>query len=152
MRSLLFSLGLGLAVVRGIVGFAADLPEVGLHGLLTSRLILLREEVSLVGSHLHEVDCACFDIACYSCEACASLRLISSNRRGAVVLANHVDAGAIRVGGRRYAVRSQEGVGVVAVRLTCFGSLAQKAGHIVDTFCPFNFCHNVLGLRLRTTA
>ena len=44
-----------LAVVFGIISCSADAPEIAFHGLLTSRLILLGEEVSLVGRHVHEV-------------------------------------------------------------------------------------------------
>ena len=109
-----------------IISCCANRPEVRLHGLLTSRLILLGEEVSLVGGHVHEVDCTLLDSACYSCETGASLCLISANRRGAVVLTNHVDAGAIRVGGSRYAVRRQKRVAVLTVRSALFGALAQQ--------------------------
>ena len=44
-----------LAVVLGVISSCADTPEITLHRALAARLILLREEVSLVGRHVHQV-------------------------------------------------------------------------------------------------
>ena len=49
-----------LAVVLLIVRFAADLPEVGTHGLFAIGEVFLSCESQLVSRHLREVDCTLF--------------------------------------------------------------------------------------------
>ena len=70
-----------LLVVLG----AADLPVVGLHGFCAIGVVLLREEVLLVGSNLHEVGFAGLDHAGYHHELRTVLELTLRERRGTLV-------------------------------------------------------------------
>ena len=134
-----------LTLVGSVIRLAAYLPQVGLHGLLATGKIFLRQEVLLVLRDLREVTLAVLDHQRYGCEALTSLQLIAGRLGRAEELAYHVDAGAVRVLGGCYSVGSQERVAVRAVRLSSFGAARQKAGNEVNTFCPLNFCHIVCG-------
>ena len=131
-----------LAVVGGIVLLPADLPEVGGHGLFAGGEVLLGDEVQLVLRDLVQI----FPAGCYHRahlgEALAVSQLSGGRLGAAVVLAYHVDTRADGVGRRRHTVGSQERIAVVAVLSTFLRTARQKAGHIVDTFCPFYFCHS----------
>jgi len=45
----------GLAIVLSVVGVTFELPEVGPHGLVAARLVLLGEERCLVRGDLREI-------------------------------------------------------------------------------------------------
>ena len=128
----------GLRVLL-VVLLTADVPEVRLHGLFAAGGVALSEEVRLVGRDLHQVLAAqthcCSDFR----EARTSGELFRLRRGRTVVLTYHVDAGAIRVGGSRYAVRSQQRVSVRAVQLTLFRTRTQEAGYKIDTLSPLYF-------------
>ena len=64
---------------------AADLPQVGLHGLLAVRLVLLREEGCLVGRDVHQVLRASENSRCHCLEARTDLQFTSRQRRATLV-------------------------------------------------------------------
>ena len=109
-----------------IVLCAADFPVPCVHGLLAVRSVLLRVEVDLVLRDLHQILLTRCDQQLDLLEALACIQLFAGERRGAQVLAYHVDAGAIRVGGSCYAVRRQQCIGVRTVRLSGFRTCTQK--------------------------
>ena len=139
-----------LRVLR-IVRVTANLPQVGAHGLFATGGVALSEEVRLVGRDLHQVLAARTYGCCDFREARASCELIRLRLGRAFVLTYHVDAGTNRVGRRCFTVGSQKRVRMVAVRVTCLGAGAQKARYILDTFCPFNFCHSLLAITRATS-
>ena len=97
----------GLVAVLLVVLGAADHPVVSLHGLLATRLILLRHERSLVLGDFHQVRFTGLDRSGYSGEACANCELLASRLRGTFVAVRlkRVHALTIGVGRRSYTVR-----------------------------------------------
>ena len=128
--------------MRLVVGLFFEAPEVALHGLLAARLVLLRDEGCLVSRHLVQVLCTLCDSCRDGGETHPACALIGRDRSRAVVLADHVDTRAGRVGGRCGAVSCQQSAGVTRVQLTCFRTLGQESRYEINTFGPLNFCHD----------
>ena len=123
------------------VRLLADFPQIGLEGLFATGGVLLRLEGLAVLRDRHQIGHAggyhLSDVA----EFLAAVHLCGGNGFGAVVRAYHVDTGTNGVGGFRNAVRCQECILVIRVRFALFRAFAQKAGYVIDTFCPCDFCH-----------
>ena len=124
--------------VRLVVRSLLEAPEVRLERFLAAGLIALGDVSCLVGGDLAQIVHTGVHRTRDTCEALATSEFVGAGSRRAVVLAYHVDAGAVGVGGFRYAVGSQQRVGVVAVRCVLLRARAQKAGYIFDTLSPFN--------------
>ena len=71
--------------MRLVVACEFQAPEVGEVGLLAVRLVLLREEVLLVGGNLRQVLLAGCDRGSYGCEALALSQFVRARRCGALV-------------------------------------------------------------------
>ena len=114
-----------------IILCAADLPVVRLHGFCAIGVVLLGEEVLLVGGDLHEVGFAGLDHAGYHHELRTVLELTLRERRGTFLRSAQVQAVALVRGRRCYAVGSQEHL--LARVLTRLAGLGQSAGNVVNT-------------------
>lgn len=119
----------------------ADVPVVRLHGLLTTRIVALSQEVHLVLRNLHEV----FATSIYQCrdalESLTSPYRVRAARLHEIRLVAQVNAVArIARGGSPAVRRKQHSTMFVRLFLT---ALAQCAGYIVNTGLPCYFCHNV---------
>ena len=82
----------------GIIRLAANFPQVRLHGLFATGLILLSREVLLVRGDLVQIALTSLHSSCHSGEASTSIQLIGRQRSGTFVdvgLAD-VQAGAVR--------------------------------------------------------
>ena len=102
-----------------IIFSTTNFPIIGLHGFCAIGVVLLGEEVLLVGSDLHEVGFAGLDHAGYHHELRAVLELTLTQRRGAFVAIRieGVQTLTIGVSGRRGAVGGNEIVAVVVTIL-----------------------------------
>ena len=132
--------------LRLIVGFTADLPQIGLEGFFAVRGILLCRErgvISLIGAH---VLCTSCHGATYCRESCADSQFVSRDRRGALVgvLVLYVEALAFGIFGRCGTVRHDD---VVAVRVSVFLDWSfDCALDVLDTTgANFCFTHIVFG-------
>ena len=124
-----------------VVGLSFDFPEVGLHGLATTRFVLLREEGCAVSCDLREVFGAGVNRGGDGTEAQTSgnalLRLADVLAVG-VTLAD-VETRAIRIRGRGVAVRTDE---VITVTVTiyflrfCQGALYELNTRRIRYFSP----------------
>ena len=90
----------------GIVRFAADLPEVGIEGLLASSEILLCRESLLVGSNRGEVTSTIVDCCAYDCETSTCIDLIGAHIGRTFGLLTEVQTVTLIAFGGCYAVRS----------------------------------------------
>ena len=81
--------------MRLVVFCPADLPVVRLHGFCAIGVVLLGEEVLLVGSDLHEVGFAGLDHAGYHHELRTVLELTLTQRRGALYRGTEVQTVAL---------------------------------------------------------
>ena len=68
-----------------VVSGCADAPEVSLEGLFAVRIVLLCEEVLLVGVDIHQVLFACFYCCCYGCETSTCPELIRGRSGRALI-------------------------------------------------------------------
>ena len=75
----------------GIVGIAADFPEVSLEGCFAVRSVLLCDERSLVGSDVHQVSLTSRYRCAYCGETRTSVGLLGGQRRGAVIRISVLD-------------------------------------------------------------
>ena len=126
----------------GIIRLAADFPEVSLHGLLTTRLILLSREVDLILSDRVQIALTSLHSSCHGAEACASIQLVGRQRGATFVTVcfEGVDALTVGVRGCRSAVGGNEIVTVV-VTILFFRSF-QGSGDGFDTRRTyFHNCH-----------
>ena len=98
MRAVLFCCLLDL--------LCCERPEIRLHGLFAAGLVLLGAEGLLVSTDVRQVLTALGYPLCALLEEAALGLLFGADGRLAVVLANHVDAGAVGVGRFGYAVGS----------------------------------------------
>ena len=128
-----------LAVVLGVVGGSADAPEITLHRALAARLILLCDEVSLVGSHVHEVFRALRYCTRYRTESRTDLTLTCRDGCGAFHFLAQVEAVTVGTGGRRYAVGAKQHF--VAAVLRVVTRFCECAGYGINTGAPFYFSH-----------
>ena len=132
-------MGLSLLLV---VLLAADVPEVGLHGLLAVGEVLLGEEGGLVLGDLGQVFLTLDDHLSDRLEAETDSALVVRERSGTVVavFACDIDTNAVRVLRCGYAVRTDEvGAVLVAGFLDRFG---HRAAYVLDTVCILYNCHN----------
>ena len=105
----------GLPLMSLVVLISTDFPEVSLHGLFATGLILLCREVLLVRSDLVQIALTSLHSSCYSGEACACIQLVGRQRGGTFVTVcfEGVDALTVGVRGCRSAVGGNEIVTVV---------------------------------------
>ena len=124
-----------------VVLSAADAPVVLGHGFCARRIVLLGDEVLLVGSDLHEVGFAGLDHAGYYHELRTVLELTLTQRRGAFHRGTQVNAVTVFGGRCSGSVGCQEHfLAAVLTALTRFG---QCAGHMINSGGISYFCHNV---------
>ena len=91
-----------------VILLAANVPEVGLHGLFATGGVLLCEERGLVLGDLHQVFLTLLHHRCHRAEAVADVDLLRGKRRGASdgTQAADVEVLTVRVRGGCYAVGS----------------------------------------------
>ena len=126
-----------------VVLLTTHIPEVGLHGLLAVREVLLGEEGGLVLGDLGQVFLTLDDHLSNGFEAETDCTLVVRERSGTVVavFACDIDTNAVRVLRRCYAVRTDEvGSVLVAGFLDRFG---HRATNVLNTVCIFYQCHNI---------
>ena len=107
MRSVIGAAGQRLtrALVQAlVVFFPADIPVPCFHGLLSTWLVLLRQECLSVRSYFAQVHLALVNHGGYGAKALALLDLTLSERSATLGGFAHIDAVTIGVGGSRYAV------------------------------------------------
>ena len=133
-----------LPVVRLIVGYLFEAPDVGEHGLFAIRLVLLGDEGLLVCRDLREVFQTCVHRGGDSSEAVAACNLVSryrSRTRYGVQTAD-VKTRAVRAGGRGYTVGSENHLLVTCMR-RLFVDLGKCTADGLDRVSILYFCHNV---------
>ena len=124
----------------GIVGIAADFPEVGLQGLFATGSVFLCDEGSLVGRDVHQVGLACRN-GCTDCgEAGTSIQFLGGRQGAAFYFAPDIDAVTVRVLGCCYAMRTKQHF--CARVLSVLARFAERSRYRVDTRAPFYMCHN----------
>ena len=124
-----------------IIFSTTNFPVVRLHGFCAIGVVLLGEEVLLVGSDLHEVGFAGLDHAGYHHELRAVLELTLRERRSTFYRLAEIQTVALVGGGRSYAVGSQEHL--LAGVLTALAGFGQSAGNVVNTGGIGYTCHVV---------
>ena len=124
-----------------VVGLSFYFPQVGFHGLATTRFVLLREEGCAVSCDLREVFGAGVNRGGDGTEAqacCDALLRLADVLAVGVTLAD-VETRAIRIRGRSGAVRTDE---VIAVTVTIyFLRFCQGALYELNTRRITNFSH-----------
>ena len=126
-----------------IIFSTTNFPIIGLHGFCAIGVVLLGEEVLLVGGDLHEVGFAGLDHAGYHHELRAVLELTLRERRSTFYRLAEIQTVALVGGGRSYAVGSQEHL--LAGVLTRLAGFGQSAGNVVNTGGIGYTCHCVCG-------
>ena len=130
----------GRLAVLLIIFSPANLPIVRLHGFCAIGVVLLGEEVLLVGGDLHEVGFAGLDHAGYHHELRAVLELTLTQRRGAFHRGTQVNAVTVFGGRCSGSVgREQHLLAAVLTALTGFG---QCAGHMINSGRISYRCHS----------
>ena len=132
--------GRGLIVIRR----RFEAPQIRAHRLLAAGGVFLRLEGGLVGCNLADILRAGSDGGGDSTEALTLLHLRSLYGRGTHSLGAQIQAVAVRVGGLRYAVRSQQHLG--AAVLTVLTRFTECTGYTVNTGAPIYMCHFVFGV------
>ena len=120
-----------LALMLGIIRLAADFPEVSLHGLLTTRLILLSSEVDLVLSDRVQIALTSLHSSRNSGEASAYIQLFGRQRGGTLHFVAQVETVAGIALRCRYAVGGEQHLRTRM--LAALAGFAQCAGDTVDT-------------------
>ena len=120
-----------LALMSLVVRITAHFPEVSLHGLFATGLILLSSEVDLVLSDRVQIALTSLHSSSYSGEACASIQLFGRQRGGTLYFGTQVEAVALVGGGCRYAVGGEQHLRTRM--LAALAGFAQCAGDTVDT-------------------
>ena len=113
-----------------IIFFAADFPEVRLHGFLAAGGVFLGEEGCQVGRDLGQVFLAGFDHTGDGLEALASVQFVGGGLGGTLHLRTEVQAVAVLVFGRRYAVGCQQHFG--ARMMTVLARFCQGTRYMID--------------------
>ena len=126
--------------MRLIVLLAADLPEVGLHGLFAAGGVLLCLERSQVGSDVAQVLTTGLDHCCYRGEAVTCPEFVLARSGGALYFSAKVKTVAIAALSRLYAVGCQQHLG--ARMLAALARFTQCSGYMINTGTPLYFCHN----------
>ena len=124
-----------------IVCLALYHPIPRFQRFLTSGRVLLRDKRHLILRDFAEVLASRSYCSCYCGEADTSEELVSARTRAAFYLLSQVDAVAIGVLRRCYAVGAKQHLG--AAVLAVFSRFTERTRYTIDTGAPFNMCHVV---------
>ena len=123
-----------------IIFSTTNFPVIGLHGFCAIGVVLLGEEVLLVGGDLHEVGFAGLDHAGYHHELRTVLELTLTQRRSTFHRGTEVQTVALVRGRCSGSVRREQHL--LAAVLTALTGFCQCAGHMINSGGISYRCHS----------